>query len=80
MPATRPTIATGGLLSTAGGLVFGGVESRFFALDAGTGAELWRMNTGGDIQGAPITYLSEGRQQVTVAAGQTIITFVLERP
>lgn len=80
MPATRPTIATGGLLSTAGGVVFGGVESRFFALDAGTGAELWRMNTGGDIQGAPITYLSEGRQQVTVAAGQTIITFVLERP
>jgi len=77
---SAPGVVTGGLVSTAGGVVFGGVESRFFALDAKTGVELWWMNTGGEIHAAPITYLSEGRQQVTVAAGRTIITFVVEKP
>lgn len=79
-PVAHHRLITGGLLSTDGGVVFGGVESRFFALDARTGKELWRINTGGPIHGAPITYLSEGRQQVTVAAGQSIITFVVEEP
>jgi|KBSSwiStaDraftv2_1062776.scaffolds.fasta_scaffold03284_4 alcohol dehydrogenase (cytochrome c) len=77
-PVGRRRPPTGGLLSTAGGLVFGGVEARFFALDAASGAERWSMNTGGMIHAAPVTYLSEGRQHVTIAAGSTIITFVLE--
>jgi len=78
--AMERRVVTGGLLSTAGGIVFGGIESRFFALDARTGAELWWMNTGGQIHSAPITYLSEGRQQVTLASGQNIITFGYETP
>ncbi len=77
-PLAGGNTVTGGLLSTAGGLVFGGADSRFFALDARTGVERWWMNTGGPIHGAPITYLSEGRQQVTVAAGRSIITFVVD--
>lgn len=48
-------------------------------LDAENGKELWWINTGGQIHAAPITYLSEGRQQVTVAAGHTIVTFVVEK-
>lgn len=79
-PLAPPYAVTGGLLSTAGGIVFGGVVSRLFALDSRTGEELWWMNAGGRIRAAPITYLSEGRQQVTVAAGQDIITFVVEEP
>ena len=73
-------VVTGGLVSTAGGVIFGGVESRFFALDATTGAELWWMNAGGEIHAAPMTYLSDGRQQVTVTAGATVITFVVDQP
>lgn len=67
----------GGLLSTAGGIVFGGDVEDFFALDAATGAELWRIGTGGNIVAAPISYLADGRQFVTVASGSSLITFAL---
>ncbi len=68
----------GGLLSTAGEVLFGGSATDFFALNSRTGAELWRTNLGGNIEAAPITFLSEGRQQVTVAAGRAIVTFSLD--
>jgi alcohol dehydrogenase (cytochrome c) len=64
-----------GVLSTAGGLVFGGDDGHFFALDAESGTELWRFNTGGTIAAGPITYLANGRQQVSIAAGGAIFTF-----
>ena len=68
-----------GLLSTAGNLVFGGTEEgQFFALDAKTGKELWRANTGGMIAAGPISYLSNGKQLVSIAAGSAIFTFGLE--
>ena len=67
-----------GLLSTAGDVVFGGSdEGYFYALDAGTGEELWRINTGGQIRAGPITYLSEGKQLVSIASGSAIFTFEL---
>jgi alcohol dehydrogenase (cytochrome c) len=64
---------TGGLVSTAGGVVFGGDDVEFFALDANTGAELWRQNVGGRINAAPITYSSSGKQFFAMAAGRSII-------
>ena len=67
----------GGLLSTAGGLIFGGEGEIFFALDAKTGHELWHVGTGGHVKAAPITFLSNGKQLVTVAAGHDILTFGL---
>lgn len=67
--------AVGGLLSTAGGIVFGSQDQIFFALDAKTGRELWRVGTGGRIVAAPITFLNGGRQMVTIAAGHDIFTF-----
>lgn len=67
----------GGVLSTAGGVVFGGLGKWFLALHANTGRELWRMNSGGEIKAAPITFFLEGKQMVTVAAGRSILTFGL---
>ena len=68
-----------GILSTAGNLVFGGTdEGQFFALDAVTGKELWRANTGGMIAAGPVGYLSNGKQLVSVASGNAIFTFGLE--
>ncbi len=65
-----------GILSTAGGLVFSAtMEGDFFALDARSGGLLWRIQTGGAVWAAPITYLSEGRQQVAIAAGGAILVF-----
>ena len=67
-----------GLMSTAGGLVFGGsVEGQIFALDTSTGKELWRSNIGGKVISAPVTYLSDGKQLVSIAAGNALFTFGL---
>jgi alcohol dehydrogenase (cytochrome c) len=73
----NPATNIGGLLSTAGGIVFGSQDRTFFALDANTGRELWRVNTGGRTVAAPITFLCQGRQMVTIAAGHDILTFGL---
>ena len=72
----------GGLMSTAGGLVFSGtIEGDFFAADAASGDVLWRFQTGGRVYANPITYMSEGRQFIAIAAGNGLFTFALpERP
>ncbi|HVP45674.1 MAG TPA: PQQ-dependent dehydrogenase, methanol/ethanol family [Bryobacteraceae bacterium] len=67
-----------GVLSTAGGLVFGGCdEGYFFALDAASGKPLWRFQTGGKIISNPMSYLSDGKQRVAIAAGHAIYVFGL---
>lgn len=67
-----------GVLSSAGKLVFGGSdEGYFFALDAETGKEQWKLNMGGIIRANPITYMSKGKQIVAIAAGSSIITLHL---
>jgi alcohol dehydrogenase (cytochrome c) len=68
-----------GLLSTAGGVVFGGSsEGWFFALDANSGKSLWRFPTGGPIYANPISYLVAGKQQVAIAAGNALFAFALD--
>ena len=67
----------GGLLSTAGGVVFGSQGQTFFALDAATGRPLWRVATGGRTVAAPVTFSVHDKQRVTVAAGHDLLTFGL---
>lgn len=68
----------GGLLSTAGDLVIGAGADQVLALDARDGRRLWSYMAGGAIHAAPITYLVRGRQRITVAAGQVLLTFGIE--
>jgi alcohol dehydrogenase (cytochrome c) len=69
----------GGVLSTAGGLVFGGSsQGEIFALDASSGKSLWNFRAGGSVVANPISYLSGGKQQVAIAAGHAIFAFALE--
>jgi len=72
---TTPVV--GGLLSTKGGVVFGSAGQFFFALDAKTGRELWRIETGGMISAAPVTYSIDGKQIVTIVAGHDLLAFGL---
>jgi alcohol dehydrogenase (cytochrome c) len=73
------SLASGGLLSTAGGLVFGGDrEGYFFALDAASGKPLWHFQTGGSIWGNPVSFEINKRQHVAVAAGQAIFAFTVD--
>jgi len=69
---------TAGLLSTGGGLVFGGDrEGYVFALDAKTGKALWRFQTGGLVIAPPVTYTFRGQQYVAIAGGSSILAFKL---
>ena len=71
--------SSAGILSTSGGLVFAGTnEGDFLALDAATGKSLWRFQTGAAVQSNPMSYLSEGKQHVAIAAGHAIFVFAVE--
>lgn len=62
--------ANGGILSTAGDLVFqGGMNGQFVAYNAFTGAKLWSFDAQSGIVAAPVTWSKNGRQYVTVLAG-----------
>ena len=69
-----------GLISTASDVLFSGnMEGHFFALDCRTGELLWRVNLGGRVANSPITYLVDGKQQVSVTAGNSLYTFGLKQ-
>jgi len=60
----------GGVLVTAGGLVFAGQPTGSFdAWDARTGQHLWSFRTGAGCNAAPMTYQLDGKQYVAVACG-----------
>ena len=60
-----------GVVVTAGGVAFyGTMDGWFKAVDAGTGALLWKFKTGSGIIGQPITYQGpDGKQYVAVLSG-----------
>jgi alcohol dehydrogenase (cytochrome c) len=60
----------GGVLATGGGLVFYGTPEGYLkAMDAKTGKELWKFQTGTGIVAPPITWEQDGEQYVAVVAG-----------
>jgi len=60
----------GGVLATAGGLVFTGEGNGFLsAFDADTGAQLWQFQCGAGVNAPPVTYAVDGVQYIAVAAG-----------
>lgn len=60
----------GGLLATASDLIFQGTaEGRFIAYDAANGKIVWETNLGGGIIAPPVSYMVDGKQYISVAAG-----------
>ena len=60
----------GGVMTTAGGLVFFGTpEGEFVALDDETGEKLWSFQTGSGIVGQPVTWEMDGEQYVSIVSG-----------
>lgn len=60
----------GGVMTTAGGLVFFGTpEGEFIALDDETGEKIWSFQTGSGIVGQPVTWEQDGEQYVSVVSG-----------
>lgn len=67
---TYPVAESGGVLTTAGNLVFQGrSDGMFSAFRATDGQKLWEFNTGTGIMAAPVTYLVDGVQYITLMVG-----------
>jgi PQQ-dependent dehydrogenase (methanol/ethanol family) len=60
----------GGVLTTAGNLVFNGEANGLFrAFDASNGKKLWEYQTGAGVNAPAVSYSVNGKQYVAVAAG-----------
>ena len=65
-----PTYLNGGVLATAGDLVFqGSVDGWLRGFDARTGEIVWKFDAKAPIMGAPISYRVNGRQYISVLTG-----------
>lgn len=60
----------GGILTTAGGLVFAGTpEGKFHAFDDETGEILYTFNVGSGIVSSPVTWTQDGEQYIAIVSG-----------
>ena len=76
-PGVTGAGGAGGVLATAGDLVFtGDAGGNFVAFDATSGASIWHTRIG-TITNAPQTYAIDGRQHVLVAVGDSLYAFAL---
>ena len=68
-----PQPMIGGILATAGGVVFTGEANGWFkAYDSSNGSELWRFQCGAGVNAPPASYTSGGKQYIVVAAGGNV--------
>jgi quinohemoprotein ethanol dehydrogenase len=66
----HPLPFNGGVMATAGNLVFqGNAEGSFVAYAADTGEQLWSVTTGSSIGAAPSSYTVGGEQHVLIPIG-----------
>ena len=77
----------GGLLSTAGRLVFSGAPGGYMvAYDPENGRQLWHAtlpqretDIRSNVSNTPITYMMDGRQYLVFAAHETLYSYALPR-
>src|SRR5690349_17596943 len=67
-----------GVLATSGNLLFASTaEGNLLALNARTGAMLWRFQAGAAITASPMSYAVDGKQFVAVTAASVLYSFAL---
>ena len=72
-------VTDSGILTTATDVLFtGGREGYFQALDARTGALLWKVNLGAPINSGPISYRVGNKQYVSIVSGLSLSVFALD--
>lgn len=63
----------GGIMATAGGVVFAGEGNGMFkAYDSATGNTLWKFQAGAGVNAPPVSYTVDGKQYIAVAAGGNV--------
>lgn len=77
----HPVVDSGGVLATAGNLVFQGrSDGIFLAYRATDGTPLWKFDAGTGIMAPPVTYLLDGVQYITLMVGWGGAAGLLHRP
>ena len=77
-PQTGPGHSSGGVMSTASGLVaFGDDSEEFEVVDGRTGHPLYHFNVGQPLHASPMSYAVNGKQYFAIAAGNDLFTFAL---
>jgi alcohol dehydrogenase (cytochrome c) len=78
IPQTGRAQSWGGVLSTAGGVVFFCEDSgAFAAADAKSGKLLWHFQASENWKASPMTFMAGGKQYVAIAAGPNVLAFAL---
>jgi alcohol dehydrogenase (cytochrome c) len=78
LPQEGPANTWGGVLSTAGGvLFFGNDNGGFSAADAASGKMLWHFDANQNWKASPMTYSVDGTQYVAVCGGPNVLVFAL---
>jgi alcohol dehydrogenase (cytochrome c) len=68
-----PQPMIGGILATAGGVVFAGEANGWFkAYDADSGRILWKFQAGAGVNAPPSAYMVDGKEYVVVGAGGNV--------
>ena len=68
-----PQPMIGGIMATAGGLVFAGEgNGQFKAYDSATGNVLWSFQAGAGVNAPPASYTVDGKQYIVVGAGGNV--------
>jgi len=68
---------SGGILTTAGHLLFTGDSGNLVAFDPADGKILWHQPLTANLSNGPSTWMLDGKQYVIIGAGDTLYAFVL---
>ena len=67
----------GGILTTAGNLLFTGDSGNLVGFDAATGKIVWHQQLTNSLSNGPSTWMLDGKQYLIAGAGDTLFAFVL---
>ncbi|MBS1858399.1 MAG: acido-empty-quinoprotein group A [Acidobacteria bacterium] len=70
---------SGGILTTAGDLLFTGDSGELVAFDPANGKPLWRQRLPLPVSNGPATWMLDGRQYLIAGAGDTLYALTLAR-
>lgn len=68
---------SGGILTTAGDVLFTGDSSRLAAFNPSNGSILWSEPLSAKVSNGPSTWMLDGKQNLIVGAGDTLYSFTL---
>ena len=68
---------TGGVLTTAGHLLFTGDSGSLVAFDPANGKILWHQKLTSSVSNGPSTWMLNGKQYIIAGAGDTLYAFTL---